>query len=190
MTLQVSDIISSIATGYYAPLATTLPVETLAVGAAWPGGWVKFGYTSSPLKVAYKLDTLDYEIEESLMPVNRRLQGEEASFEVTLAELTADALALAMDGTKSSTAQYEKVTFGGKRVLTARMFGFEGNYIDEDGANFALRCFIYKGTAVAGGELEFSKKAVVGVPFKVEALADLTRAVNDQAWNVTRAIEP
>lgn len=192
----VTDIIVSPVTVYYGTLAATLPADTVAVGGAWPAGWTKVGFTKESLKAAYEYDSLDVMIQQSLAAVRRRKTKEDLRLETVLAELSADVVNLSWDGTVTQTAAgagqpgKEELTVGGGAVLTERQWGFEGNYIDEDGALFPVRMFVWKGTATTGGALEWTKSDYVGIPLKVSALADMAKAVGSRLFKLQKILEP
>lgn len=189
--MAVSDIIVSNAAVRVAPIGTTLPATTLAVGAAWPAGWVSLGFTKEPVTVNYDADPLHIEINETPAPVDRRIKTEKLMIETVLAEFLGANLQYAYDTALSATAQVETITAGGRFTLTKRMVGFEGDYIDEDGANFPIRLILYRATAVFGAKLEFSaKKDYTGLPVKFEGLSDMGRAVGDRLFQLYKVIEP
>ena len=190
MPLQVSDIIATVAAVWYAPLLTAQPAATLAVGAAWPAGWSKLGFTKEPLKLIYKYDVLDVKIQEALAAVRRRRISEEITLETVLAETSSLSLSQAFGGVVTNTAQYDLATWGGQAILGEWMYGFEGDYIDETSTNYPVRCVIYKATAAAGGELDFGKADYVGIPFKIAGLEDLTRVKGDRLFNILKVNAP
>lgn len=196
MPLQVSDLFAGPVAVYYSNYATTLPADTLAVGGAWPAGWTRWGFTKDPLKVAYNFDQLDYMIQEALAAVHRIRSKEELLIECVLAELTPQAMHLAMDGQVTTTAPgagqpgKDEFTVGGDVKLTVRQWGFEGDYIDEDAANFPIRAFVWRATAVTGGQLTFGKTETLGLPIKISALEDTTKAKLQRLWKFQKITEP
>ena len=193
MANVVTDIISSVATLYYSALATALPADTLAVGGAWPSGWLPVGYTKEPIKANYEYDVLDVMIQESLAPVRRRKTKENLTIETVLAELSPTLMNLQMEGVVSTQASgpgKEEITVGQTPVLTERQWGFEINYIDEDGANFPFRWFIWKATGSAGGEFEHGREDYIGTPLTLAAVADMTKAAGARLAKVQKITEP
>jgi len=192
----VSDIVIPNAKVYSAPLGTSLPADTVAVGGAWPAGWVSAGFLKEPLTITYEFDVLEVMILQSLAPVARRKTKEGLSIKTTLAEFTADFLNIALDGTVTQTAVgsgqpgKEEITFGDKATITERMWGFEGSYVDEDGATFPIRMFVYKGNAKAGGDLVMGKEDYTGVPLEIGALSDMTKAVGARLFKIQKILEP
>jgi hypothetical protein len=141
MPLQTSENVTNILVGHaklwIAPLGTTMPDDdALAVGAAWPAGWVYGGYTTEGAKAGYSQDKLDVEIQEALAPVDRRVAGEEFALETMLAEFIVTNLDIAWGsvGAVSTVAAGVGVTGkdilkqGGKATLTKKMIGLEGSY--------------------------------------------------------------
>lgn len=181
--LAVANLILSPATVYCAPLNTALPANTVAYGASWGGSWARVGFTSAPLKMGYSYTAAEAMIEESLAPVNRGKKEEGASLETVLAEMNLNLAPYAWEGTTVETPQSTGVAaaetwdVGGDNRLAKRIWGFEGQWTKDDGTSFPVRFFIWRGTAVSGGELTWTKeKYVEGIPLKIGALADMTRS--------------
>ncbi|MEI8306090.1 MAG: hypothetical protein WCF99_03385 [Chloroflexales bacterium] len=196
MPLVPSDIIVTGARVFLAPIGSTLPLPTLAVGAAWPTGWVDVGFTLSPTKLTYKFDMLEIFVEQSFSPVRRRRTKEEVTIETELAEHTAGNLAITMAGTATTTAAtstvvgYEEFEVGGDPNLPLHMVGIEGGYNDESDNFFPVRLFLYKATVTDGGTLEYGKDKPAGIPIKLAALPDLTKAVGGQLLKLQRVTDP
>jgi hypothetical protein len=196
MPLEVADIILSNAIVYQAPEGTALPADTVAAGADWAGDWERVGYTNEPLTMAYEYEIAEPDIQESMAPIKRLKISENASFETVLAELSADALTLAWEGAVTTTApgalQPGKDTYnvGGKRDLTVRAWGFEGQYESALGNIHPIRLLIYRGTATEGGELEFSKSAYTGIPLKIGALSEMDNAAGSQLFKIVKITAP
>lgn len=194
--MAVSDIIVTPALVYRAPYGTTVPADTVAAGTAWGGSWVNQGYTNAPLSLLYEDEELDIMIEQALAPVGRVKTLENATFETVMAELTTGILAIATSGTSTATAAAvgqpgkEELTLGGEAPLDIYAWGFEGQYVDEDGATFPVRVFVWRGTARLNGALEFSKGAVVGTPIQIKALEDLTKTMGQRLFKVSKVLEP
>jgi len=192
----VSDIIVSPASVWTAPLSTAVPADTVAAGAAWGGAWVKLGFTKEALKSKYEFDELDVEVEQSLAPVDRVKIKENMTLETVLAEFYLDGIQYGTQGTVTDTPAgvgqpgKEELAVGGVSTLTKRMFGFEGMYIDEDGATFPVRMFIWKATAKLNGDLEFGKKDYTGTPLQIKALADLTKSAGQTLFKISKILEP
>lgn len=186
----VGDIIVSPARVLYSPVATTLPANTVLPGGAWPSGWVEIGYTKEPLKFSYTFDALDIFVEQHLGPVGRVKTKEELTLETVLAEFNATNLDVAWDGQPTVQASDETFEIGDYRFLAQRQWGFEGDYIDGDGDYLPIRAFVWKATAVAGGELTLSKSDTTGVPLKIAALVDTSQTVKERLLKVIRLKEP
>lgn len=84
----------------------------------------------------------------------------------------------------------EELDAGGVSTLTKRAWGFEGKYVDEDGATFPIRLFIWKGTASMNGDLEFGKDDYAGISLQIEALADRTKSLGQQLFKMQKVLEP
>jgi hypothetical protein len=194
--IKATDILIGPLKIYCATLGTTLPSDTLAEDAAWPAGWTQIAFTKEGLTMASEFETLDIEVEEALSPVHRRKTKETLTFETVLAEFTTQNLAYALDGTHTattaptiSTEGLETFTLGGSRFLTERMWGFEGKLFSRDGVTAVpVRFYIWRAAAEAGGELEFSKGDYAGIPLKLMALADTSKAVGQQLFKIARVL--
>ena len=191
-----SDIIVSGARVFLAPVGSALPLPSLAVGAAWPTGWVDVGFTLEPTKLTYKFDVLEIFVEQSFSPVRRRRTKEEATIETVIAEHSAGNLAITMAGVATTTAAtatvpgYEEFTVGGDPNLPLHMVGIEGGYNDEAANFFPVRLFIHLATGADGGTLEYAKDKPAGIPLKLNALADSTKAVGLQLFKFQRVTDP
>ena len=192
----VSDIIVTPAVVYYATYGATVPADTVAAGTAWGGSWVKVGYTNAPLSMLYEADELDLEIEQSLAAVDRIKTKESLTLETTLAELYLDGIQLGSGGTVTDTAAAagqpgkEELALGGTATLTKRAWGFEGSYVDEDGATFPVRVFVWRATARLNGALEFGKAQAVGTPIQIKAVADMTKSAGQRLFKISKILEP
>lgn len=196
MPQVVTDIIITKADVWSAPVGTSIPADTVAAGASW-SGWTRVGFTKEGVKLAYEFDTADAKIQQALAPVLRRKKSEGVKLETVMAEFTADGLKLAWgNGTVTQTAAgagqpgKEEYVVGGSPVMDEKAWGFEGSYIDEDGATFPIRVFIFKATAEAGGDLEFTKEDQTGVPLKLAALEDMTKSEGQRLFKVQKILEP
>lgn len=184
--MAVADILLTPATLYYAPVGEALPDDDVAYGTAWGGNWVNLGYTNAPLAVAYSNEKYQVMVEQLTAAVKKRITSEELAFETTLVELTGTNLALAFNGvatdTPAAVGQVGKteVEAGGDTEVQVYTFGFEGEYVDASGDSFPVRMQIYRGTLVMGGNLEFSKSKEAGLPVRIDAEADTTKAVGKQ----------
>lgn len=194
--IKSADILIGPLKIYTAALATTAPADTLAEDGAWPAGWTQIAYTKEALTIASEFESLDIEVEEAMSPVHRRKIKESCTFETVLAEFTTQNLAYALDGTHTATTAatssvegLETFTLGGNRFLTERMWGFEGKFYSRDGTVvMPVRLIIYRASAESGGELEFSKSDYAGIPLKIMALADTSKAVGQQLFKVARVL--
>lgn len=194
--IEVSEITMSNAILYYAPLGTTLPADTVAVGAAWPVGWQRIGLTSAPLTVGYNFETKAPEIQEALGKVKSKKISEEAMLETAMAQLNYSVLANAWGGSVEVTPAgvgqpaKEEYKVGGAAQMPIRMWGFEGEQENDDGDVFPVRGFIWRGTGEEGGELEFSKEDYTGIPFKISAYEDLSLPKGERLLSWYRITAP
>jgi hypothetical protein len=190
MPNEVADLIASAAIVYTAPLNTTLPSDTLALGAAWPAGWVAVGLTKEPLKSTYAPENLDFVVQQALAKVKSRKKSEKMTLETVLAELTPTTLDYAADGAVDSQASYEKITFGGDPSLTERMWGFEGEWINSAGTSLPVRLIVYKANSSGELELVADREDYTGVPLHIDASEDLTRTKGARLFYLIRVKVP
>ena len=194
--MSTADIIIGPARIFSAPIGTALPADSVAYGATWasPVGWEEIALTKTPLTMNRDLSTTDVMVEQSTLPVKRVATEEKVSFETTLAELTADLLKLAMGGTVTDTAAgaaqvgKEELVSGGSAILAERTWAVEGVYTTTAGVNFPIRLQIYRATAVLNGELSFGKEDSAGIPLKIDALGDLSKAVGAQLFKFQKVL--
>lgn len=191
--MSVSDIMIGGARIFYAPEGEALPDETdVAYGAAWGGNWVEIGLTSTPVTWAHNFTETDINVEQRLAAVARARTSEALMLETVLAELTADNLNLAMNGTVSPTSAgasqdgFEDLDAGGEAVLTVRAWGFEGRYVEANGTKQPVRLFLYLGTATLNGNLVIAKETPAGISFQVKGLADTSKAVGADLFKFQR----
>ncbi len=186
--MSTADIIIGPARIFYAPIGEALPADSLAYGAEWTGDWEPIALTSAPFTMKRDVTTTDVMVEQSTLPVKRKVTEEKVAYETKLAELTADHLLLAMGGTKTVTnpgaAQVgkEELLAGGQATLTERTWAVEGMYEKEDGTVFPIRMQIWRATAVLNGDLAFGKAEAAGIPLRIDALGDLTKPVGQQLY--------
>jgi len=199
-TPAVADVLKTGATLYYAPVNTAIPDDTTVdYGDAWTD-WTRVGYTSEPLVMTYESEEVEIEVEEELSAVNRFRVSETLTLETKLAELTAAYLTLAGGnqdtvttvGAGGAQKPYEYVGLGGKATLQQYAWGFEGFRMDDDGNAQPVRFFVWIGTAMIGGELEFSQKSdsYPGIPIKISAISDTSQNAGQEMLYFQRVTGP
>lgn len=196
----VENVLKTGAVLWYAPVGEAKPDETsVAFGAAWGGNWTRVGFTKAPLVMAYTSEEHDVEVEEELAPIDRKRIKENLALETVLAELTAAYLQLAaanqdsVSTTAAGASQkgYEETGLGGEVTLQKYAWGFEGEFVNDNGDSEPVRMFIHKATAVLNGNLEFSQKSTdnVGIPIQIKALADTDQSVGQKLALFQRVTE-
>jgi hypothetical protein len=185
--MAVTDILVTPAKIYRAPVGTALPDETtVAYGASWGASWTDLGYTLEPVSMSYETETFKLMVEQLTAPVRSVRQEETVTIETVLAEITGANLALALDGTTTTTAPgagqagYDQVEAGGSVSIAEYTWGFEGYRLAANNAKLPVRVFIYRGVATLNGQLTFAKSAGVGIPLRIEALPDTTKEAGKQ----------
>ena len=193
--MAVTDIIVTPCRILYSAVGGTLPADTVAYDGAWGAGWTELGYTKTPLTVKYEEDQIKHDIQEALAPVAAHIISKALELETTLAEFTGANLALGMNATNTETAAgadqpaKDTVDFGNSNALTTRQWGFEGQYVDEDGDTFPIRIFVWKAVVMANAELSFGKSDSTGIPLHVDALMDLSQEAGEEFWQILKITE-
>ena len=190
---DIQTITLSPATLWQAPLAEPLPDETtVAFGADWGGNWTPFGFTNGALTFAYEFDNAEADIEQSLAMVKRKKTNERSFMEARLAEFCLAVLTNIWEGTVTTTAPgvgqvgFEEWNVGNDNNLTERAYGAEGSWVDSSGNRFPIRVFFYKATSAQGAQLQFSKNEFIGIPFRIDALGDLSQSFGNQLVKIQR----
>lgn len=197
MANEFADLIMGPVVVWRAPVGETAPDEnSVAYGVAWGGNWVTFGYTKAPLSWLPEFETFEAFVQEFLEPVKRRRILAKVTLETTLAQLTADNVAMTTGGTVTDTAagaaqvQKEELEAGNNAVMTEYAWGFEGEYRKDDGTQFPIRFFLWKGTAVLSGALEFGKTEYPGIPLRIEGLADASKSAGKTMFKLQKVLAP
>lgn len=193
MAGTATNILVSPAQVYVSATGTALPDETtVAAGATWGAGWTDLGYTLTPLAMGVDVETFELEVEQSPNPVAVLQTKQTATFEVTLAELTAANLKYALSSRSTITTVaaganqhgFDTLKVGGDIQIPYYQIGFEGVQLDASGNKLVKRLFIYKAVLTMGGKLEFSKKAPAGIPLQVMAVADTAKTAGEQLFEI------
>lgn len=185
--MATADILLTPARIFYAPVGETLPDENSVVyGAAWGGNWESLGYTLTPVTMNITRELFELYVEQLTNPVRRKITTETLTIETTLAEITGDNLQLAFGGTVTETpagaAQVEmtELEAGGDTSPDVYAFGLEGEYLDDSNDSYPVRVLMFRGNPILGGAMQFAKSAGMGIPIRITAEADTTKAVGKQ----------
>lgn len=169
------------ATLYRAPVGEALPdVTAVGYGDAWGGNWIGLGYTLEPLTFSMDTDLVRVRVEQLLSAVRIFRRQEGLVLETTLAEMTSDNLALALDGAVTVGDTYQVIEVGGDFVMREYAWGFEGYRLSDAGDKLAVRFFVHKGVAVLRGPIRMGRGVATGIPLRIEAVADTTRPAGKQ----------
>lgn len=190
--MAVADIVIAPATVYRAPVGEPLPSgDTIDFGEAWGGGWVNLGYTLTPVTLGWTQEIFELEVEQVTAPVKTLRVKEDGTIETTLAELTAANLNLVLDGVVTNvsagagTRAKEIVKAGGKTAIAEYAWGFEGLFkIDTD--PLPIRVFLYRGSAILNGQLQFGKRVAAGIPIQIKALLDGGKTAGQQMIEIQK----
>lgn len=188
-TPVVADLIVGPARVFYAPTGTALPDENaIDYGDAWGGAWVELGTTKTPVTAKIEIERGEAMVEQSTLVLKRWIKSEKLAIETVIAELSTAHLALLMEGTETTTAAgagqvaMKELEVGNTNIMTARAWGFEGLYRTDAGVNFPIRLFVYRANSVINGDLEFGKADYTGMPLRIEALGDVSKADGKQLF--------
>lgn len=191
--MAVTDILITPARVYKAPVGEALPDESsISYDEAWGGNWVDVGYTLTPVTLNYTREVFELMVEQVNGAVKRRVTGEQAIIETTLAESTPTNISYAIGGTVTTTAAgagqvaYQELKAGGAFTIGELAWGLEGLYENSAGAQFPIRIFLYKATAILNGPLSFAKAAGLGVPIQISGLNDTAKTVGQQLISLQR----
>ena len=186
--MAVSDLIVSPAKVYFGAVGATPPLTTVTYGTAWAAAWTRVAETASPVTINYEFDVIDYDIQESLGPVNRKKTAERLTVETTLAAISLDQLVLSWQGSVTEVAQaagvaaYERISGGDTAALQQYAWGFEG----QTTGGFPIRFFIWIATARAGAPLEFGKASQTGIPLQLQGINNMDLAAGARLYRVDR----
>ena len=190
-----ANILKSKAILYIAPAGETLPDETsIDVDEAWGGNWARVGYTKTPTVLVLEEEQFDVEVQEILMAIDRVAIKQTARFETTLAEVTAEYIALLLGGTPATTSAgagqkgYEQLDVVSRFLLTKYVVGLEGSRL-VSGVAQPVRFYFPRCTLMVGGEIEFSQKTsdYSGLPIQISALGNDAGTAWFQMQRVTAA---
>jgi hypothetical protein len=165
---------------YRAPVGEALPSALIRHGEAWGGNWVDLGYTLEPLRFSLESDLVRVRVEQLLSAVRIFRRQEGLVIRTTLAELTSDNLALALDGAVTVSDNYQIIEAGGDFAMREWAWGFEGYRLNSRGDKLAVRFFVHKGVAVLDGAVTMGKATATGIPLRIEAIADTARPAGKQ----------
>lgn len=189
---SADDVLVGEANWLWAPLGTALPDET-TVGlndfGNWTG-WTHLGYTTAPTSMSYTKEEFKVMVQQAGSPIKKKKTSETMTLGTTLAQFTGDTIALLYQGTNTDTAAgasqkaFSRVTGGGDSALPEYMVAVEGYRDDATDTPQPVRIFLYKATLSASGDVPFDRAAVAGIPITAEGLADATRPIGSQTYEI------
>lgn len=182
---QSDSVLVAEAAVLFAPANTALPsIQTVPWNTfgSWTG-WTMLGYTSAPTSLNYAYDLFQVDVQQSLAPIKSRKTSETVTIKSTLAQFEGPLLALALQGTNTTTAPgvgvkgLDDVVSGGDPSLTERMFALEGwRENAAGGGKMPVRVFVYRSVISADGDIVWDKAALTGIPITVTAMGDPTKS--------------
>lgn len=194
--MSVSDLIVSPCRVLYSVTGTSLPADTVAAGASWGASWSELAYTDTDLTVKLVRERVEADIQESLTPILRAVGRETLEIETSLAELLPSSLALAWGGTFSQTAAgagqpaKDELVGGDDALVTEYQWGFEGSYVSAAGNTHPIRLVVWKGVTELGADLMFGKKTKTGIPFRIVANPDMSKARGQRLYKLIKITAP
>jgi hypothetical protein len=187
--MAVSDIFIGPVRIFKGTYGSAEPAVTVASGGNWPAGWTEIMLSKNPVSVEYAYEVVDFETQQHLAPVGRAKKSEKFSVETVLSELTGTNLGTAMGIASVTTVAavagvpgYEHFSVGDTNVINVFSWGFEGDTT----TGYPMRLFVWRASVAAGVKLEFGKDDYTGVPLRVEALADTTKAKGERLFKLQK----
>lgn len=178
------SLLMTAATLYRAPVGEPVPDENIGYGEAWGGNWVQLGYTLEPLRFSLESDLMRVRVEQLLSAVRIFRSQEGLVVRTTLAELTSDNLALALDGAITVGDNCQIIEAGGDFAMREWAWGAEGYRLNRRGDKVAVRVFVHRGVAVLDGAITMGRTMATGIPLRIEAIADITRPPGKQLMEI------
>jgi hypothetical protein len=165
-TCNTSEIIETPVRILYAPVDTAEPADSVALGGAWPTGWVEVGLTNAPLAMTNTVTTNEIKAQQKIMTVKEVPTDRVVTGATELQQFTMENLFLAVGGTVTNTAAASgqvgksELEYGQDFVLPERAVGFEGT----NGYGKPIRVFFRKATAKANGDQSYDKENQLVIP--------------------------
>lgn len=182
-----SDILVSGAWLWYAPEDEPLPDETtIDIGDDWAGNWEWLGLTTEPLTLNLSAEEFELDVQQLSTPILSSITSEVVTLTTTLAEQTAENLALIFGGNITTTAAgaaqrgYTELAFGGRTVRTIYSVGFEVIHTTAAGLRFPLRLFFHRAQISLAGDISYNKAGVAGLPITITVLSDDAQAADEK----------
>ncbi len=195
MPQVVSDLIVTPCRVLYAPVGTSVPADTVAAGGTWTN-WTEVGWTGGAVEVTYEYEMVERGVEQSLGKLRRFKSSHSLKIKAMLAEFYLDGVQLGTGGTVSDTAAgvsqpgKESLAVGDVYTVDERAWGFEGSYVDEDGATFPVRLFVWKATAMLSEAIKFGKEEETLINLEIDALSDMTQSAANRLFRLDKILEP
>lgn len=155
-------------------------VTGIEYGDAWGGNWIGLGYTLEPLTFSLDTDLVRVRVEQLLSAVRIFRRQEGLVLETTLAKLTAENLALALDSAITISGMPVRSSKRAAILRCGYAWGFEGYRLSDGGDKLAVRFFVHRGVAVLRGPIRMGRATATGMPLRIEAVADTTRPAGKQ----------
>lgn len=156
--------------GYIAPLATTVPADTVELGGNWGAGWTHYGFTEEGLTLNWERDITDHFVEEQSSSIFSTIGESTFSIAFQMAETTLENLVYALGGGSITTVAAASGVVGKKTLVisetpTEYMFGFEGR----NKFGFYRRIIVPRGLFLGSLEVNYRRaedKQLFGVEFR------------------------
>jgi len=143
---------------YSASSPLALPAETVAVGGAWPVGWIPVGATEEGVTLAVSRETEDITIEEQMTPVDVTTTGMDVRVETVLSQDTLDTMKLAFGGGTITTTAAGVGQIGKKELVLASSLDKLSLGLETDNADgFWRRMRVEKIVSIADVETQYRR---------------------------------
>lgn len=172
----------------YAPLSSALPLDSVALGAAWPAAWKEFGFTNEPLKFNTGFEIYKVMVEQRQAFIAQKKTNSECGFESRGVDFSADAFKATLGGTKttasatSSLPPVDIYTYTADDFVPASMWGIEGGYIFSPSAIYPVRIFGFIGYPGEGSDFDFAKAKEAGLKLNVDFASQGDGTVYQIRW--------
>lgn len=179
----------------YAPAASALPADSLALNSTWPGAWKEFGYTNEPVKFNTSFEVYKVMVEQRQAFIAQKKTNSDCGFESRGVDFSADAFKAVLGGTKTTAAggsglpPVDIYTYTADDFVPASMWGIEGGYIFSPSQVYPVRIFGFIGYPAEGSDFDLAKAKEAGIRLNVDFASQSDGTVYQVRW-VTGANVP
>ena len=174
----------------YAPLASTLPADSVALGGDWPVAWKEIGYTTEPAKVTTSFDVYKLMVQQRSTYIYKKKTSSDVRLETRMADFSADSLKLTMGGNKTTVAATSGVppvdvyTYVDDIIIPANMWAVEGGFIFDPVTVYPVRIFLFSASPSEGTDFEINREREAAPVLNLEAASISDGSVYQIRWVV------